>query len=58
MAEIHPYGEPSEVLDGPLKGWTTWGDGAYPVVGGYDADDRLVAVHIDFLIIEGELPEA
>lgn len=35
-----------------------WGDGAYPVVGGYDADDRLVAVHIDFLIIEGELPEA
>jgi uncharacterized protein (TIGR00369 family) len=30
MAEIHPYGEPSEVLDGPLKGWTTWGKGADP----------------------------
>ncbi len=34
-----------------------WGDGAYPVVGGYDAQGNLVAIHIDFLIIEGELPE-
>jgi Protein of unknown function (DUF4241) len=27
-----------------------WGDGFYPVVGGYDADGRLVAVHIDLLV--------
>ena len=24
-----------------------WGDGFYPVIGGYDAQGRLVAVHID-----------
>lgn len=24
-----------------------WGDGFYPVIGGFDADERLVAVHID-----------
>jgi hypothetical protein len=30
-----------------------WGDGIYPVVGGYDAEDRLVAVHVDFLVIPG-----
>lgn len=29
-----------------------WGDGFYPVVGGYDADGRLVAVHIDLLIFD------
>jgi hypothetical protein len=28
-----------------------WGDGVYPVVGGYDADGNLVRVHIDFLVI-------
>jgi hypothetical protein len=28
-----------------------WGDGHYPVVGGYDASDRLVRVHIDFLVV-------
>jgi Protein of unknown function (DUF4241) len=28
-----------------------WGDGVYPIVGGYDAEDRLVAVHVDFLVI-------
>jgi Protein of unknown function (DUF4241) len=27
-----------------------WGDGHYPVVGGYDPSDRLVRVHIDFLV--------
>jgi hypothetical protein len=27
-----------------------WGDGFYPVVGGYDAEGRLVAVHIDLLV--------
>ena len=27
-----------------------WGDGFYPVVGGYDAQGSLVAVHIDLLI--------
>ncbi len=30
MAESHPYGAPSQVADGPLKGWTTWGLGADP----------------------------
>lgn len=28
-----------------------WGDGSYPVVGGYDASDRLVRVHIDFMVV-------
>jgi hypothetical protein len=27
-----------------------WGDGHYPVVGGYDAEGHLVAVHIDLLV--------
>ncbi len=27
-----------------------WGDGFYPVVGGYDAMGNLVAVHIDLLV--------
>jgi uncharacterized protein DUF4241 len=26
------------------------GDGVYPVVGGFDAAGRLVAVHIDFMV--------
>jgi hypothetical protein len=29
-----------------------WGDGVYPVVGGYDADGKLVRVHIDFFVID------
>jgi hypothetical protein len=28
-----------------------WGDGFYPVIGGYDADNNLVAVHTDFFVI-------
>jgi len=28
-----------------------WGDGAYPVVGSFDGSDRLVAVHIDFQVV-------
>lgn len=28
-----------------------WGDGFYPVIGGYDVDGRLVAVHIDLLVL-------
>lgn len=28
-----------------------WGDGFYPVVGGYAAAGRLVRVHIDFLVV-------
>lgn len=28
-----------------------WGDGFYPVVGGYDAAGRLVRVHIDFMVV-------
>ena len=31
-----------------------WGDGVYPVVGGYDQDGNLVAVHIDLLVVLGE----
>jgi len=29
-----------------------WGDGFYPVVGTYDADDRLLGVHLDLLVDE------
>lgn len=28
-----------------------WGDGQYPVVGSFDANDQLVAVHIDFFVV-------
>ena len=28
-----------------------WGDGSYPVVGGYDSTGNLVRVHIDFLVV-------
>ena len=28
-----------------------WGDGVYPVIGGYDAEGGLVAVHVDFSVI-------
>lgn len=28
-----------------------WGDGFYPVVGGFDATGRLIRVHIDFLVV-------
>lgn len=28
-----------------------WGDGVYPVIGGYDDDGELVAVHIDFMVV-------
>ncbi len=35
-----------------------WGDGVYPLVGGYDADGQLVAVHIDFMVVfDDEVPE-
>lgn len=30
-----------------------WGDGVYPVIGGYDSQGGLVAVHIDFFVIPG-----
>lgn len=30
MGETQPYGKPSLVKEGPLKGWTTWGEGADP----------------------------
>lgn len=29
-----------------------YGDGIYPIIGGYDAADNLVAIHIDFLLFE------
>ncbi len=28
-----------------------WGDGYYAVVGGYDANGRLLAVHVDFFLV-------
>lgn len=31
-----------------------WGDGFYPVIGGYDAIGKLVAIHIDFFVISSE----
>lgn len=31
-----------------------WGDGVYPIVGGYDAQENLVCVHIDFMIVPEE----
>src|SRR5262249_23212152 len=33
-----------------------WGDGFYPVVGGYDASGRLVRVHIDFMVVFRDTP--
>jgi hypothetical protein len=30
---------------------TGWGDGSYPVIGGYDATGVLVAVHIDCFVL-------
>lgn len=30
-----------------------WGDGFYPVVGGYDAGGKLVRAHIDFFVVSG-----
>ena len=36
-----------------------WGDGYYPIVGGFDASDRLVRVHIDFFVVfEDEQPSS
>ena len=32
--------------------YSGWGDGYYPILGGYDAADRLVAVHINLLLLE------
>ncbi len=28
-----------------------WGDGFYPVIGGYDDKGNLVAIHIDFFVV-------
>lgn len=28
-----------------------WGDGSYPVVGSFDANHQLLAVHIDFFVV-------
>lgn len=30
-----------------------WGDGHYPMIGGYDAEGALVAVHLDFFVAPG-----
>ena len=31
-----------------------WGDGVYPVLGGYDVDDNLIAVHTDLFVLAPE----
>ena len=28
-----------------------WGDGVYPLVGGYTCEGRLIRVHIDFMVV-------
>lgn len=28
-----------------------WGDGLYPVIGSFDAADKLLAAHVDFLVV-------
>lgn len=28
-----------------------WGDGRYPVVGSFDVNHQLLAVHIDFFVV-------
>ena len=33
-----------------------WGDGVYPVIGGYDEAGEFVAIHIDFMIV-GDFPD-
>jgi hypothetical protein len=33
---------------------TGWGDGYFPIVGGYDQDGRLVRVHVDFIVVAPE----
>ena len=36
-----------------------WGDGVYPVIGGYDVTGALVAVHVDLLVVpDGDVEEA
>jgi hypothetical protein len=30
---------------------TGWGDGSFPIIGGYDINGRLVRVHIDFEVV-------
>lgn len=32
-----------------------WGDGYYPVIGGYDKDGNLVAIHIDFFVVKEDI---
>lgn len=36
---------------------TGWGDGGFPIVGGYDRDERLISVHVDFLVVEPRTSE-
>jgi len=31
-----------------------WGDGFYPIIGGYDKHGRLIRVHIDFMVVFDE----
>lgn len=28
-----------------------WGNGSYPVIGGYDADGQLISLHVDLLVV-------
>jgi Protein of unknown function (DUF4241) len=33
---------------------TAWGDGSYPVIGGFDSNGRLVSLHLDFFAVRDE----
>lgn len=28
-----------------------WGNGSYPIIGGYDADGQLMSLHVDLLVV-------
>jgi hypothetical protein len=36
---------------------STWGDGLYPIMGSFDEDGRLVAVHLDLQVVGTFAPE-
>lgn len=32
-------------------GFSGWGNGSYPIIGGYDADGQLISLHVDLLVV-------
>jgi hypothetical protein len=49
-----PGGEEDESI---LLAASTWGDGLYPIVGSFDEDGRLIAVHLDLQVVGTFAPE-